>query len=70
MAWTEDDRAAVEQAMRDIIANKRVITLTTADRSESRQITKLDELRAILAQIDQAVTPKPRIFRTRYCKGL
>src|ERR671918_51679 len=66
MPWTEADKEAVLEAMRQIIAGERVIVLTTADRSETRQVASLEELRDILGEIDASVTPRPRIFRTSY----
>jgi hypothetical protein len=70
MPWTAEDRECVLDAKRQIIAGKRLVVVTTSDRSETRQIVKLEELDAILAQIDARISPRPRIFRTRYSKGL
>jgi len=57
--------------MRQIIAGERVVVLTTADRSETRQIANLEELRKILGEIDATgVTPRPRLLRGRFSKGL
>jgi hypothetical protein len=68
MPWTSEDREMILDAMREIIAGKRLVVVTTADRSETRQITRLEELQDILNKIDG--TAQPRIFRTRYSKGL
>jgi hypothetical protein len=71
MPWTEADRETVLDAMRQIIAGERVVEVTTADRSETRQVASLDELRKILGEIDATgVTPRPRLLRGRYSKGL
>ena len=71
MPWTEDDRETVLDAMRQIIAGERVVEVTTADRSETRQVASLDELRKILGEIDQTgVVTRPRLLRGRFNKGL
>ena len=70
MPWTKADRENVLEAMREIIDGKRVVSVTTADRSETRQITTLKELEDLLTSIDGLVTSRPRLLRSRYNKGL
>lgn len=70
MPWTKADRENVLEAMREIIDGKRVVSVTTADRSETRQMTTLKELEDLLTSIDGLVTARPRLLRSRYNKGL
>lgn len=71
MPWTEADRETVLEAMREIVAGKRVVSITTADRSETRQVANLAELQKILDSISTGgATHRPRLLRSRYSKGL
>ena len=70
MPWTNADRENVLEAMRQIIDGKRVVTLTTADRSETRQVATLKDLQDILDSIDASKVTHPRILRSRFSKGL
>ena len=73
MPWTTADREILLNAMREIAKGERVTSVTTADRSETKQIASLDDLKKLLDQIDAATTPatqRPRLLRSRYSKGL
>lgn len=70
MPWTQADRENVLEAMREIIDGKRVVMLTTADRSETRQAATIKDLQDILDIIDAVTAPRPRLLRSRYNKGL
>ncbi len=78
MAFNADDLTKIEDAIRSHIEGKRIITWTLSDRVERRSDTPLAELVKLRDQIKEEVAAaqtdptkrRPRLFRSRYSKGL
>jgi hypothetical protein len=57
--------------MREIVDGKRMVSVTTADRSETYQAFTVQDLQKLLDMIDGANNKnRPRLLRSRYSKGL
>ena len=78
MAFIADDLTKIEDAIRAHIEGKRVVSWTFSDRVERRSDTPLAELVKLRDQIKEEVAAtqtdatkrRPRLFRSRYSKGL
>ena len=78
MAFIADDLTKIEDAIRAHIEGKRIVSWTFSDRVERRSDTPLAELIKLRDQIKEELAAvqtdptkrRPRLYRSRYSKGL
>lgn len=73
MAFSEADKTAVEQALRNLAIGQRLVRLTVNGKTMEYSEAQMSDLRDLLSQIngDLAVaTPAPSYVLTRTSKGL
>lgn len=72
MAWTQADVDAIRAAVVALASGQRVVSVSYAGppaRSVSYGIADLSQLRALLAEMERAVSGPPRYRRVVFSKG-
>ena len=73
MAFNETDKAAVEQAIRDLATGQRLVRITVNGKTMEYGQAEMSSLRGLLSQIAEELAfcePAPSYILTRTVKGL